>query len=85
MYIIYISYITAPGAVLLSSLCIELLLTLQSRDCAQLGPPPPGEVVQVRWTDGLMYGAKFVATHVTQMYLVRTVSKQPQSEDLTKK
>ncbi|CAL8256018.1 unnamed protein product [Merluccius merluccius] len=41
-----------------------------SRDCAQLGPPLSGEVVQVRWTDGLVYGAKFVATHVTQMYLV---------------
>ncbi|XP_019936808.2 lysine-specific demethylase 4A isoform X1 [Paralichthys olivaceus] len=41
-----------------------------SRDCAQLGPPPQGEVVQVRWTDGLVYGAKFVAAHVTQMYLV---------------
>ncbi|KAJ3599607.1 hypothetical protein NHX12_033563 [Muraenolepis orangiensis] len=41
-----------------------------SRDCAQLGPPPSGEVVQVRWTDRLVYGAKFVATHVTPMYLV---------------
>ncbi|XP_034036062.1 lysine-specific demethylase 4A-like isoform X2 [Thalassophryne amazonica] len=41
-----------------------------SRDCAQLGPPPLGEVVQVRWTDGLVYGAKFVAAHVIQMYLV---------------
>ncbi|KAG7228896.1 hypothetical protein INR49_008674 [Caranx melampygus] len=41
-----------------------------SRDCAQLGPPPQGEVVQVRWTDGLVYGAKFVAAHITQMYLV---------------
>uniref|UniRef100_A0A7N6AYQ2 [histone H3]-trimethyl-L-lysine(9) demethylase n=1 Tax=Anabas testudineus TaxID=64144 RepID=A0A7N6AYQ2_ANATE len=41
-----------------------------SRDCAQLGPPPQGEVVQVRWTDGLVYGAKFVAAHVIQMYLV---------------
>uniref|UniRef100_A0A8C7XE79 [histone H3]-trimethyl-L-lysine(9) demethylase n=1 Tax=Oryzias sinensis TaxID=183150 RepID=A0A8C7XE79_9TELE len=41
-----------------------------SRDCAQLGPPPSGEVVQVRWTDGLVYGAKFVAAHITQMYLV---------------
>ncbi|XP_078115652.1 lysine-specific demethylase 4A isoform X5 [Sander vitreus] len=41
-----------------------------SRDCAQLGPPPPGEVVQVRWTDGLVYGAKFVATHAIHMYLV---------------
>uniref|UniRef100_A0A665T8C1 [histone H3]-trimethyl-L-lysine(9) demethylase n=1 Tax=Echeneis naucrates TaxID=173247 RepID=A0A665T8C1_ECHNA len=35
-----------------------------SQDCAQLGPPPQGEVVQVRWTDGLVYGAKFVAAHV---------------------
>lgn len=43
----------------------------QSRDCAQLGPPPQGDVVQVRWTDGLVYGAKFVAAHVIQMYLVR--------------
>ncbi|XP_061744692.1 lysine-specific demethylase 4A isoform X2 [Nerophis ophidion] len=41
-----------------------------SRDCAQLGPPPKGEVVQVRWTDGLMYGAKFEASRVIQMYLV---------------
>ncbi|KAM9482803.1 uncharacterized protein kdm4aa isoform 3-T3 [Clarias gariepinus] len=40
------------------------------RDCAQLGPPPLGEVVQVRWTDGLIYGAKFVAAHVIQMYQV---------------
>ncbi|TRZ02635.1 hypothetical protein DNTS_000621 [Danionella cerebrum] len=41
-----------------------------SRDCAQLGPPPQGEVVQVRWTDGLVYGAKFVAAHIIQMYQV---------------
>ncbi|XP_026112348.1 lysine-specific demethylase 4A-like isoform X2 [Carassius auratus] len=41
-----------------------------NRDCAQLGPPPQGEVVQVRWTDGLVYGAKFVASHVIQMYQV---------------
>ncbi|XP_005815247.1 lysine-specific demethylase 4A isoform X1 [Xiphophorus maculatus] len=41
-----------------------------NQDCAQLGPPPQGEVVQVRWTDGLVYGAKFVAAHVIQMYLV---------------
>uniref|UniRef100_UPI0037E91D32 lysine-specific demethylase 4A-like isoform X2 n=1 Tax=Semicossyphus pulcher TaxID=241346 RepID=UPI0037E91D32 len=41
-----------------------------SRDCSQLGPPPQGEVVQVRWTDGLVYGAKFVAAHAIHMYLV---------------
>ncbi|RLW05786.1 hypothetical protein DV515_00004829 [Chloebia gouldiae] len=41
-----------------------------SRDCLQLGPPPEGEVVQVRWTDGQVYGAKFVASHAIQMYQV---------------
>ncbi|RXM35007.1 Lysine-specific demethylase 4A [Acipenser ruthenus] len=41
-----------------------------SRDCQQLGPPGESEVVQVRWTDGLVYGAKFVAAHVVQMYQV---------------
>uniref|UniRef100_A0A6Q2YGH7 [histone H3]-trimethyl-L-lysine(9) demethylase n=1 Tax=Esox lucius TaxID=8010 RepID=A0A6Q2YGH7_ESOLU len=40
------------------------------RDCVQLGPPPHGDVVQVRWTDGLVYGAKFVAAHDIQMYQV---------------
>lgn len=28
-------------------------------------------MVQVRWTDGLVYGAKFVAAHAVHMYLVR--------------
>ncbi|XP_053549569.1 lysine-specific demethylase 4A isoform X2 [Bombina bombina] len=41
-----------------------------SRDCLNLGPPPAGDVVQVRWTDGLVYGAKFVASHTIQMYQV---------------
>ncbi|XP_074525103.1 lysine-specific demethylase 4A-like isoform X2 [Halichoeres trimaculatus] len=41
-----------------------------SQDCRELGPPPQGEVVQVRWTDGLVYGAKFVAAHAVHMYLV---------------
>uniref|UniRef100_A0A3B3S3N6 [histone H3]-trimethyl-L-lysine(9) demethylase n=1 Tax=Paramormyrops kingsleyae TaxID=1676925 RepID=A0A3B3S3N6_9TELE len=41
-----------------------------NRDCMQLGPPAEGDVVQVRWTDGLVYGAKFVAAHVIPMYQV---------------
>ncbi|GCB79385.1 hypothetical protein scyTo_0015970, partial [Scyliorhinus torazame] len=41
-----------------------------SRDCLHLGPPEGGEVVQVRWTDGLVYGAQFVASHVIQLYQV---------------
>ncbi|XP_006153820.1 lysine-specific demethylase 4A isoform X1 [Tupaia chinensis] len=40
-----------------------------SQDCLQLGPTE-GEVVQVRWTDGQVYGAKFVASHPIQMYQV---------------
>ncbi|XP_064415798.1 lysine-specific demethylase 4A [Latimeria chalumnae] len=41
-----------------------------SQDCVKLGPPGEGEIVQVRWTDGLVYGATFVAAHVIQMYQV---------------
>ncbi|MCI4391046.1 hypothetical protein PGIGA_G00129840 [Pangasianodon gigas] len=39
-----------------------------NRDCVRLGPPAEGDVVQVRWTDGLIYGAKFVAAHIIPMY-----------------
>ncbi|XP_048019134.1 lysine-specific demethylase 4A isoform X1 [Megalobrama amblycephala] len=41
-----------------------------NRDCQQLGPPSEGDVVQVRWTDGLIYGAKFVSDHIIPMYQV---------------
>ncbi|CAL8346000.1 unnamed protein product [Merluccius merluccius] len=43
---------------------------IQNRDCVRYGPPSQGDVVQVRWTDGLMYGAKFVASHSIPMYQV---------------
>ncbi|XP_060723132.1 lysine-specific demethylase 4A isoform X2 [Tachysurus vachellii] len=39
-----------------------------NRDCVRLGPPAEGDAVQVRWTDGLIYGAKFVAAHIIPMY-----------------
>ncbi|KAG9333922.1 hypothetical protein JZ751_009385 [Albula glossodonta] len=42
----------------------------ENRDCVNLGPPSEGDVVQVRWTDGLIYGAKFVAAHIIPMYQV---------------
>ncbi|XP_026061914.1 lysine-specific demethylase 4A isoform X1 [Carassius auratus] len=41
-----------------------------NRDCKQLGPPSEGDVVQVLWTDGLIYGAKFVSDHIIPMYQV---------------
>ncbi|XP_072297968.1 lysine-specific demethylase 4A isoform X4 [Eucyclogobius newberryi] len=40
------------------------------RDCVEMGPPDEGDPVQVRWTDGLLYGAKFIAAHSDPMFLV---------------
>lgn len=41
-----------------------------SRDCVNLGPPEVGEVVQVKWPDGLYYGAKYLGSNVSYMYQV---------------
>ncbi|XP_036069068.1 lysine-specific demethylase 4C isoform X3 [Oryzias melastigma] len=39
-----------------------------SRDCVNLGPPEVGEAVQVKWPDGLFYGAKYLGSNVSHMY-----------------
>lgn len=49
------------------------LFALQSRDCAQLGPPEVGEAVQVKWPDGLFYGAKYLGSNTSYMYQVHTL------------
>ncbi|XP_072848231.2 lysine-specific demethylase 4C isoform X1 [Pogona vitticeps] len=41
-----------------------------SRDCLKLGPPAEGEVVQVKWPDGKLYGAKYLGTNIAYMYNV---------------
>ncbi|XP_060055531.1 lysine-specific demethylase 4C isoform X2 [Erinaceus europaeus] len=41
-----------------------------SRDCLKLGPPTEGEVVQVKWPDGKLYGAKYLGSNVAHMYQV---------------
>ncbi|KAM8961770.1 lysine-specific demethylase 4C isoform 1-T1 [Pelodytes ibericus] len=41
-----------------------------SRDCLKLGPPAVGEVVQVKWPDGLLYGAKYLGNNIVYMYRV---------------
>ncbi|XP_077379320.1 lysine-specific demethylase 4C isoform X3 [Festucalex cinctus] len=38
-----------------------------SRDCVNLGPPEVGEAVQVKWPDGLFYGAKYLGSNVSYM------------------
>ncbi|KAK2919029.1 lysine-specific demethylase 4C isoform X2 [Channa argus] len=41
-----------------------------SRDCVTLGPPEVGETVQVKWPDGLFYGAKYLGSNISYMYQV---------------
>nr|XP_015201274.1 PREDICTED: lysine-specific demethylase 4C isoform X2 [Lepisosteus oculatus] len=41
-----------------------------SRDCVRLGPPEIGEAVQVKWPDGLFYGAKYLGSNTSYMYQV---------------
>nr|XP_045005346.1 lysine-specific demethylase 4C isoform X1 [Jaculus jaculus] len=41
-----------------------------SRDCEKLGPPAEGEVVQVKWPDGKLYGAKYLGSNIAYMYQV---------------
>ncbi|CAL9700307.1 unnamed protein product [Knipowitschia caucasica] len=41
-----------------------------SRDCVNTGPPEVGEAVQVKWPDGLFYGAKYLGSNISYMYQV---------------
>lgn len=33
-----------------------------------MGPPLEGELVQLQWTDGIIYNAKFIAAQISQIY-----------------
>lgn len=44
--------------------------SITSRDCARLGPPPEGEFVELRWTDGNIYKAKFISSMTSHIYQV---------------
>ncbi|XP_077557645.1 lysine-specific demethylase 4B-like isoform X3 [Haemaphysalis longicornis] len=41
-----------------------------SRDCERLGPPQPGDVISVTWTDRKVYSAVFKALRTTTLYTV---------------
>ncbi|XP_008120426.1 lysine-specific demethylase 4B isoform X1 [Anolis carolinensis] len=41
-----------------------------SRDCLKVGPPAEGELVRLRLTDDMIYRAKFVAAHMSQIFQV---------------
>ncbi|XP_020027976.1 lysine-specific demethylase 4B isoform X1 [Castor canadensis] len=44
--------------------------SITSRDCVRLGPPPEGELVELRWTDGNIYKAKFISSVTSHIYQV---------------
>ncbi|XP_045445069.1 lysine-specific demethylase 4B isoform X2 [Pipistrellus kuhlii] len=44
--------------------------SIASRDCVRLGPPPEGEFVELRWTDGNIYKAKFISSVTSHIYQV---------------
>ncbi|MBN3296457.1 KDM4B demethylase, partial [Amia calva] len=41
-----------------------------SRDCLQYGPPVGGELIQIRWIDGNIFNAKYITTHILNVYQV---------------
>uniref|UniRef100_A0A2K5W6X9 [histone H3]-trimethyl-L-lysine(9) demethylase n=1 Tax=Macaca fascicularis TaxID=9541 RepID=A0A2K5W6X9_MACFA len=44
--------------------------SITSRDCVRLGPPSEGELVELRWTDGNLYKAKFISSVTSHIYQV---------------
>ncbi|XP_071066103.1 lysine-specific demethylase 4B isoform X2 [Dasypus novemcinctus] len=44
--------------------------SVTSRDCVRLGPPPEGELVELRWADGNTYKAKFISSATSHIYQV---------------
>ncbi|XP_031204607.1 lysine-specific demethylase 4B isoform X2 [Mastomys coucha] len=44
--------------------------SITSRDCLRLGPPPEGELVELRWADGNLYRARFISMATSLIYQV---------------
>lgn len=44
--------------------------SITSRDCLRLGPPSEGELVELRWTDGNLYRARFISAATSLIYQV---------------
>lgn len=44
--------------------------SVTSRDCVRLGPPPEGELVELRWADGNLYRARFISSATSHIYQV---------------
>lgn len=59
-----------PGGVTGPDAPTHLSPTTQSRDCVRLGPPPEGELVELRWTDGNLYKARFISSTTSHLYQV---------------
>ncbi|XP_041447464.1 lysine-specific demethylase 4B isoform X3 [Xenopus laevis] len=44
--------------------------SITSMDCLQDGPPTEGQMVELRWTDGNTYKARFISANVSHVYQV---------------
>ncbi|XP_063085237.1 lysine-specific demethylase 4B isoform X3 [Cavia porcellus] len=44
--------------------------SITSRDCVRLGAPAEGELVELRWTDGNIYKARFISSVTSHIYQV---------------
>ncbi|KAM4708756.1 lysine-specific demethylase 4B-like [Discoglossus pictus] len=43
---------------------------IMSRDCVNDGPPAEGQLVEMRWSDGNIYKAKFISANISHVYQV---------------
>lgn len=43
----------------------------------RLGPPPEGELVELRWTDGNLYRARFISAATSLIYQVSNLHSSP--------
>lgn len=65
-----LSRAAAQGLVSLGGRSVPALCP-QSRDCVRLGAPAEGELVELRWTDGNIYKARFISSVTSHIYQVR--------------
>lgn len=49
--------------------------SITSRDCLRLGPPPEGELVELRWADGNLYRARFISMATSLIYQVSSLTE----------
>ena len=68
----HIVFLVLWCSLFLTELCVD-----QGHNCAWEGPPAVGEHIQVRWTDGDLYGAVFRGVNCLDDYTVSVPHDPP--------